>query len=60
LSANSFPELSERYSAGISDIFQRDDGLFQIGLDDDAAGPFRTRDFAAAVVAKEVRDVGTA
>ena len=33
----------------------RDDGLFQIGLDDDAAGPFPSRPFAAAVAARTRR-----
>jgi hypothetical protein len=30
-------------------IVERDDGLYQIGLDDDALGPFPTRSFAEAV-----------
>jgi hypothetical protein len=32
---------------------QRDDGRYQIGLTDDAAGPFETRSFAEAVAAHE-------
>jgi hypothetical protein len=31
-----------------TDVVERDDGLFQIGLDDDAAGPFPGRTFVAA------------
>jgi hypothetical protein len=30
-------------------IFERDDGQFQIGLADDAPGPFESRAFALAV-----------
>jgi hypothetical protein len=33
-------------------IVERDDGQFQIGLDDDAAGPFATMQFAQAVAAR--------
>ena len=33
-------------------IIQRDDGLFQIGWDDDAAGPFASRRHAKSVAAK--------
>jgi hypothetical protein len=33
-----------------ADVCQRDDGLFQIGIDDEtAAGPFWSRDHAEAV-----------
>src|SRR3954453_12237368 len=32
-----------------ADIFQRDDGLFEIGLGADAPGPFQTRAFALKV-----------
>jgi hypothetical protein len=32
-----------------TDIFERDDGMFQIGLADDAPGPFESRSFAEAV-----------
>jgi hypothetical protein len=64
LRANGFSSLSERERfgrpVGLLDIYQRDDGLFQLGLNDDAAGPFRTRDFAAAVAAKEVLHAGSA
>ena len=35
------------------DIVERDDGMWSIGWHDDAAGPFRTRDFAVAVARKE-------
>jgi hypothetical protein len=38
-------------------MVQRDDGMWSIGLHDDAAGPFETRDFAAAVAGREVFDV---
>ena len=31
---------------------QRDDGMFALGWHDDAAGPFASREFAAAVAAK--------
>ncbi|MDA9465331.1 hypothetical protein XH87_12160 [Bradyrhizobium sp. CCBAU 53415] len=34
-----------------SEIVQTDDGKYQIGFADDAAGPFETRQFAEAVVA---------
>jgi hypothetical protein len=33
-------------------IVQRDDGMFALGWHDDAAGPFASREFAAAVAAK--------
>jgi hypothetical protein len=33
-------------------VFERDDGFFQIGLGDDAPGPFETRHFAQAVAAR--------
>ena len=36
-------------------VVARDDGLFQIGLCDDADGPFPDRAFAQAVAAKEAR-----
>jgi hypothetical protein len=37
-------------------IAQRDDGLYQVGLDDETArGPFPTRTFAQAVAHKAVR-----
>jgi hypothetical protein len=41
-----FPELSEPVSPLIC---ERDDGQFQIGLGDAAAGPFPTRAFAESV-----------
>jgi hypothetical protein len=59
LSANSFPTLSERRPVGMPDIFQRDDGQCRIGLDEDGAGPFRTRCFAAAIARKGAPDDGT-
>jgi hypothetical protein len=31
-------------------VVERDDGMFQVGLHEDAAGPFQTRDFAQAIV----------
>ena len=34
-----------------SQIFERDDGLFEIGLGENAAGPFPSRSFALAVAA---------
>jgi hypothetical protein len=33
-------------------VFERDDGRFQIGLGDDAPGPFESRRFAEAVGAR--------
>jgi hypothetical protein len=40
-------------TAGPKPIVQRDDGLFQIGLDDETvAGPFESRAFAHAVAAR--------
>jgi hypothetical protein len=30
-------------------VFQRDDGMYEIGLDLDAPGPFETRTFAESV-----------
>jgi hypothetical protein len=44
-----FPALSNL-------ILERDDGRFQIGLVDDAPGPFETRRFAEAVAFREARD----
>jgi hypothetical protein len=40
-----FPALSNL-------IVERDDGLFEIGFGDNAAGPFETRTFAAAVASR--------
>ena len=34
-------------------VHQRDDGRYQVGLADDAAGPFDTRAFAEAIAAHE-------
>ena len=31
------------------EIYQRDDGLWQIGADDDGPGPFATREFALCI-----------
>jgi hypothetical protein len=36
-------------SSAHRDVVQRDDGLFEIGLGDGAAGPFESRNFAQAV-----------
>ena len=36
-------------------VVERDDGLFQIGLCDDAPGPFESRKHAADVAAREGR-----
>ena len=49
-------EASEQAAALPADsvVVERDDGLFQIGLCDDAHGPFPDRAFAQAV-AKEAR-----
>jgi hypothetical protein len=35
-----------------TDVVERDDGMFQVGIDDDAAGPFPSSTFAAAVAAQ--------
>jgi hypothetical protein len=40
---------------GTDVVVERDDGLFQIGLDDDAARPFPSRTFAVAAVAAQTR-----
>ena len=50
-------EASEQATALPADsiVVERDDGLFQIGLSDDADGPFPDRAFAQAVTAKEAR-----
>jgi hypothetical protein len=53
LSANGFPALSERGQDEDRTIIQRDDGRYQIGLTDDAPGPFPTRAFAESVAAHE-------
>jgi hypothetical protein len=50
LSTNSFCGLSERRPIAIPDIYQRDDGAFEVGLDGD--GPFPTRAFAESVAAR--------
>jgi hypothetical protein len=31
------------------EVYQRDDGLWSIGFDDNAAGPFESREFAMSV-----------
>ena len=31
------------------EVYQRDDGLWSIGFDDNAAGPFESREFALSV-----------
>jgi hypothetical protein len=36
-------------------VVERDDGLFQIGWHDDAAGPFENRQFAESVAVGEGR-----
>jgi hypothetical protein len=35
-------------------IVERDDGRYQLGLDDDAPGPFESRRFAESVAARFV------
>ena len=45
-------DVSRCLSHAIVSIFERDDGLYQIGLHDDAAGPFVSRKFAEAVAAQ--------
>jgi hypothetical protein len=37
------------------DIYPRTDGMFQIGLDETACGPFESLSFAAAVAAQVQR-----
>jgi hypothetical protein len=32
-----------------TDVYQRDDGMYQLGIGDDSPGPFETRAFAADV-----------
>lgn len=39
-------------------VVQRDDGRYQIGLADDAPGPFESREFAQAVATSQHRDRG--
>jgi hypothetical protein len=52
--AASAPVLAKSFPLPL--IVERDDGRFQIGLDDAvAAGPFESRHFAEAVAAQEVR-----
>jgi hypothetical protein len=55
-------EALEQAAALIPDsiVVERDDGLFQLGLCPDAAGPFRTRQHATAVARKEVADAESA
>ncbi len=38
-------------------IVQRDDGLFQLGVGDNAIGPFESRAFASAVAARIQRSI---
>jgi len=47
----SFPDTPKPATAGRGGqiICERDDGLFQIGLGDDAPGPFPSRQFALSV-----------
>jgi hypothetical protein len=40
----------------VPDIVERDDGMFQLGLCDDARGPFETRQHTTAVARKERAD----
>lgn len=37
-----------------ADVVERDDGAFQIGWHDDAAGPFPNRSFAQAVAEQRI------
>ena len=49
-------QTAERMSlASPAIIVERDDGLFQIDIGDDAPGPFASRSFALAVAALEGR-----
>ena len=41
-------------------VVQRDDGMFAVGWDDDAAGPFESRSFAEAVAARTDSDAALA
>jgi hypothetical protein len=64
LSRSSAIERKKEFSAAVPppcspDIIQRDNGLFQLGLHDDAAGPFTTRNDAIAVATEEVLNAGT-
>lgn len=36
------------------DVVQRDDGLWSLGIGEDAPGPFETRSFAEAVAVRRV------
>jgi hypothetical protein len=46
---------SEKQNPQVLDlVIQRDDGMLSIGWHDGAAGPFESRQFAAAVAAKVV------
>jgi hypothetical protein len=44
-------ELPAVVSPPLIPIVQRDDGFFQLGIGDDAPGPFETYTFASAVAA---------
>jgi hypothetical protein len=43
------PEILPKNVRDAFCIVQRDDGLFEIGLGDDAPGPFESREFALRV-----------
>jgi hypothetical protein len=43
---------ARRYPIFAAEISQRDDGLWSIGLGDDAPGPFETREFAMSVAGR--------
>jgi prophage regulatory protein len=51
-------KIAERDAAvaALPEIVQRDDGDYQVGLADDAAGPFESRAFAEAVARKGAAD----
>jgi hypothetical protein len=49
--------LTQRCSGRVHIIQREEDGLFQIGWYENAAGPFESRGFAEAVAEREVFDV---
>jgi hypothetical protein len=49
LSRLSSIEAQREFSGSVPPIIERDVGQFQIGIEDDAAGPFPSRAFSAAV-----------
>jgi hypothetical protein len=46
-----------RTAPNLHEVYQRDDGLWSIGFDDDAAGPFESREFALSVAGESSRKI---